>query len=105
MSEEGAEALADQPLADVVVAVAVRAEGRFRVVRVECAKSVEAHARIDVREQRVERSAIGDVHARRVEVTRVEAEPEPLVPAERVEDRRELVEPASARAPPPGRAL
>src|SRR5436190_1196195 len=73
--DERAEPLADQPVADVVVSVAVRAEWRPRVVRVERAQPVEADACIDVVEERIERRAIRDVDARRVQMAGVEADP------------------------------
>jgi hypothetical protein len=45
--EEDPELLAHQPVADVVVAVAVRAERRLRVVHVEAAQAVEADRAVE----------------------------------------------------------
>src|SRR5919204_2187336 len=97
VSEERAESFTHQPFADVLVAVPVRAEGRLRVVRVQCAQAVEADLLVQVVEQRVECGGVRRGDARDVEVGRVETDAEPLVAVELVEDRRELVEGAPDR--------
>ncbi len=97
MGEEHAELLAHEPLEDVVVAIAVRAEGRLRVVDVEAADPVETDPLVDLVEEPIDLITIGDVIARRVEVAGVEAEPEPGMLPDPVDDRRELVDGASDR--------
>ncbi|MFL5978363.1 MAG: hypothetical protein ACJ76O_07035, partial [Gaiellaceae bacterium] len=42
VGEEDAEVFAEQPGADVVLAVAIRAERRLRVVRVKCPQPVKS---------------------------------------------------------------
>src|SRR5437879_4864801 len=46
--EEDAQPFADQALADVVVAIAIRSERCFGVVRVQCTQSVEPDAPVEV---------------------------------------------------------
>ena len=78
--------------------VAIRPERRLRVVDVQRAQAVEADLLVDLVEQAVERRGIGDVVARRVQVARVEAEAEPGVPPEPVDDHRQLVDRAADRS-------
>jgi len=59
--EERAEPLAHQSVADVLVAVAVRAERRLRVVRVQCPEPVEADPVVELGDRAVECAAVGDV--------------------------------------------
>src|SRR3954447_2337009 len=103
--EEHADPFAHHAVPDVVVAVAVRAERRLRVVRMEHAQPIEADPRVDVAQKRVVRVGVGDVHTGHVEVTGVETDPEALVPAERVEQHSELVDRSSDRAAGSGRVL
>src|SRR5215831_2894754 len=103
--EEHPQAVAHQPVADVVVAVAVRPEWRLRVVRVQRAQPVEPDALVNLLEAGVPRLWIGHVDTGDVEVTRVEADAEPLVPVERVEQDRELVDRAADRAARAGGVL
>src|SRR4029078_5137884 len=77
--EEDRHPLADQAVAGVVVPVAVRAERRLRVVRVQAAQSVEADVAVELLQHAVELGPVGDVVARRPEVARVEADAEALV--------------------------
>ena len=72
--------------------VAVRAERCLCVVRVQQTQAVESDARVEVVEEAVERRSIGDVDAGDEQVAGVEANPQALVAAERVEDDDELVE-------------
>jgi hypothetical protein len=59
MSEEDAELLAHQPVADVVVPVAVRPERRLRVVHVQAAQAVEPDALVELADQLVEHCLVG----------------------------------------------
>src|SRR6266550_4256835 len=97
MCEEDSEPFADQPRSDVVVAVAIRSERRFRIVRMQCAQSIKADAGVEVLEQNIHYGRICDVDARNEEMTRVEANTEALVPPECSEDRGELVDRAADR--------
>src|SRR5580765_5625738 len=64
MREEDSQPFPDQPVADVVVPVAVRAERRLGVVGVQCTQAIQADAVVEVGEQGVEDNGIGDVDAR-----------------------------------------
>ena len=55
MTEECREPVADEPLADELVAIAVRAERRLRVVHVEDSQPLEPHPSIEVVDCRFER--------------------------------------------------
>ena len=55
VAEEGREPVADEPPADELVAVAVRAERRLRVVHVQDAEPIEPDARVEIGERVVER--------------------------------------------------
>src|SRR3954454_23710086 len=90
--------LAELARADVGVAVAVRPEGSSRVVEVQRAEAVEADLGVEVVEDACEASRRGDVVARGVQVAGVEAAPEPLAAAARLEQRRQLAERAPERA-------
>ena len=81
--------------------VAIRAEGRVGVVDVQAAQPIEPDRVVEVRERLVERVGVGDVDARDPPVARVEADPEPLVPVEAVEQRGELVDGTPDRAAGP----
>ena len=105
VGEEDAEAVADQPLADVRVPVAVRAERGGRVVHVQDAEPVEADAAVHLRYDLVEPGRVGHVVARDPQVARVEADAEPRVPVEPVDEDRELVEGAPDRAARAGGVL
>jgi hypothetical protein len=105
MCQEDAEILAEQAFADVVVAVAVRAERRLRVVRVQRAQSVESDQLVELSEDAIELLAVGHVVAGGVEMARIEADPEPLVPVERRIERRELFHRAADRVSGAGRVL
>ena len=103
--EEHADALAHLALEHVRVPVAVRAERRRAVVDVQRAQPVEADRRVHLGDDRVERGAVGHVVAGGVQVARVEADAEPLVAVERVDELRELVDRAADRAAGAGRVL
>ena len=105
MREEGAEALAELALEHVRVPVAVRAERRRRVVDVQRAQPVEPDPVVDLGERRRHGVRIADVDSRDVEVAGVEADAEPRVAVERVDERRELVDRAADRAAGAGRVL
>jgi hypothetical protein len=90
--EEDAELLAHQAVADVLVAVAVRAERRLRVVHVQAAQALDADVPAELPEQVVERGRLGDVVAGREQVARIEADAEPLVAVDRLVDRRKLLQ-------------
>ena len=91
------ELFAEQALADVVVPVAVRSERRLRVVDVQGAQPLEADPLVDLGEHAVELLPLRDVVAGDVEVTGVEADAEPLVCAQGVVERGELLERAADR--------
>jgi len=82
MCEENPKPFADQPLPDVVVAVAIRSERRLGIVRVKCAEAVEPDAPVEVVEERGPRRRIRYVDAGREEMARVERPIVPPVPAE-----------------------
>ena len=105
MREEDSEPFPDQPVADVVVPVAVRAQRRLGIVGMQRAQAVEADPVVEVGEQCVKTTVVGDVDAGHEEVARVEADAEPFVAPERVEDERELVERAADRSAGAGRVL
>ena len=79
MGEEDPEFVAEQAFADVVVAVAVGPERGLRIVHVQRSQLVEADLLVDLGEHPVELFALRDVVTGRVEMARVEADPEPLV--------------------------
>jgi hypothetical protein len=97
MREKDTELVAEETLADVRMAVAVRAEGRGRVVDVQRPQAIEADPRIDVLQKGVESSPVGHVDARDPEVARVEAEAEPRVASETLHEDGELVHGTSHR--------
>src|SRR6059036_3136657 len=76
VTDEDAELLAHQTVEEVRVAVAVRAERRRRVVDVQRAKPLEPDQLVHPFEHPVELPAVGDVVARRVEMARIEADPQ-----------------------------
>jgi hypothetical protein len=88
--EEDAEPLAHEPGADVRMAIAVRAERRSGVVHVQAAQPVEADLCLHLGDCLVEDSRIGDVDPRDPEVAGVEAESEPRMPVEPVDEGGEL---------------
>ena len=69
VGEEDADLLTEQPLPDGGVAVAVRAELRFRVVDVEATQPFEPDAGVDVGDGCGERPGVRDVDAGREPVT------------------------------------
>ena len=88
----------DEPLPEVLVAVAVRAERHLRVVDVQAAQATEGDGPRDGADDGV-RLVEGLVrHTGREEMLGVEADPEPSVPRGELEDAGELVETASDRA-------
>src|SRR6185503_11529939 len=95
--EEDAELVPDEALADVRVAVAVRAEPRQRVVHVQHAEPVEPDPVVDLLDEPIELVPVGHVVAGHPEVAGVEADAEPRVRAEPVDDDRELVDRAPDR--------
>ena len=106
MGEEGAEALADEPLADVRVPVAVRAERRGGVVDVQRAEPVEADPPVDLRHE--PRRARRDPSRRTPETQRWHESrqiAEPRVPVEPLDEHRELLHRAPDRAAGAGRVL
>src|SRR5437588_1581498 len=105
MREEDAEAFAHHALADVVVAVAVRAERRLRVVCMQRTEAIEADPLVDVAQCGVERFGVGDVDTGDVPVAGVQADAEPPVSPERVEDHGQLVDRAPDRPPGARRVL
>src|SRR5919197_736521 len=74
-------------------------------VGVEDAQPVETDSLIHLVEHGVERGSLCHVDAGDVEVARVEAEAEALVPSERVEEHRELVDRTADRSAGPRRVL
>jgi hypothetical protein len=86
--EEGAEAFAHLAAADVRVPVAVRPKWRGRVIHVQGTQPVEPDLAVDLVEQRIERRHVGHVVARRVEVARIEADPEPRMALKPLEQKR-----------------
>ena len=78
--------------------VAVRAQLGGGVVHVEAAEAVQADPLVDLDERRVVGRRVGDVDARDPEVAGVEAEPEPRMAVEPVDERGELVDRAADRA-------
>src|SRR5262245_3026806 len=105
VAQEDRELVADQPFADVRVAVAVRAERRLRVVHVERPQPVEPDQPIEVVEEPVQDGGVGDVVAGRPEVARVEADAEPGMAVEPLDECRELLERATDRVAGAGRVL
>src|SRR5690606_36916897 len=105
MRQEGAEPLADLALADVLVAIAVRAERCLRVVEVDRAKSLGADRLVELLEPVVEHRAIGHVDAAHPPVARVEAHAEARVAIGRLDELRELVDVAPDRAALPRAVL
>src|SRR3954465_14161154 len=97
MGDEDAQVLAEHPVADVVVAVAVGAEWRLRVVHVQRAKAIEADLLVLLGEHLVELLLTSDVVTGDVEVAGVEADAEALVLPECAVERGELVDRASDR--------
>ena len=98
MGEEDTELLSQQAVADVLVPVEVRAEGCFGVVHMQAAQPVEPDQPVDVLHDAVELGGVGDVVPGDVEVARVEADAEPRVPVEALDEDGELFERASDRA-------
>ena len=90
MTEEGREPVADEPVADELMSVAVRPERGLRVVRVEYANPLDPDARVEIRESLVEARRVRDVDTRRPPVARVETEAEPRVPVDGVGESGEL---------------
>src|SRR6476660_4816205 len=103
--QEDAELLAELPLEDVRVPVAVRGEWRRGVVDVQRPEPVEADRRVELVETRVERCRVGHVHAGDPEMARVEADAEPRVATEPIVDRCELLDRAPDRPPGAGGVL
>ena len=103
--EEDAELVAHQALADVVVTVAVRAQGRLRVVHVQCLEAVEPDLFVHFLYDAVQLVSVGDVVARGVQVARVEADADARVAVEAVDERGELVDRAADRVARAGRVL
>jgi hypothetical protein len=71
----------------------------------EQAEAVEPDAVVDLAQQDLVDLCVGDVDSRDVEVARVEADAEPFVPSERLEQQHELVHRAADRAAGSGRVL
>ena len=90
MAEEGCEPVADEALADELVAIAIRAERCLRVVHVEDAEAVEPDRGVELLERGVERGGIGHVDAGGPPVAGVETDAEPRVAIRRVRERGEL---------------
>src|SRR5262245_44900198 len=105
MGEEDPELVAHEALADVVVAVAVRAERFLRVVDVQGLEAVEADLVVHVFYDAVQLPSVSYVVAGRVEMARVEADAEVRVTVEPVDDGRELVDGASDRTARSGGVL
>ena len=77
MREKDAELLAHQPVADVVVAISVRAEGRLRVVHVQAAQPLEPELLVELGDRGLECGLVGHVDARGPPVAGVDADTEP----------------------------
>src|SRR5947207_55217 len=103
MREECAEVFADQPLPDIRVPVAIRAERGRAVVDVEGTQPVEAQTLVDLVYQLVDRLRVGDVVAGGEEMARVEAHAEARMAVELLEQYFELVERAADRSAGAGR--
>src|SRR6185503_15502363 len=97
--------LADLPLTDVGVAVAVRAERDHRVVDVQAAEALDADHAVELVEDAVD--AAGLVHriARGKEVLGVQAEGEAALVADAVEHGAKLLERPPDRVPGSGGVL
>src|SRR4051812_7209062 len=100
--EEHSELLAELPLEDVRVPVAVRAEGRGGVVDVQSLQPVEADRGLQLVEAGVQSGRVGHIYAGHPEVAGVEADAEPRVPSHPLVDRGELLDRAADRAARPG---
>src|SRR3954452_21380626 len=85
--------------------VAVRAEVRLRVVHVQALQSLEADGGDALVEHRLDSLRRADLEARREEVTRVQADANPVVPAAALNEVRELGERTAERALRPRRVL
>jgi hypothetical protein len=105
VAEEGGEAVPEDAAGDDVVAVAVGAERCLRVVHVQHPHALQPDACVEIAERRRERLHPGDVDARCPPVAGVEADAEPRVGVEHVEERGELGHGAADRAARPGRVL
>jgi glutamyl-tRNA synthetase len=105
LGQEDTEALADLALEDVRVPIAVRAERGRAVVDVERAEAIEPDRLGDLIDEPAEHDGIGDVVPARVEVAGVEADPEPRMAVEHVEQAGELGDRASDRGARPGAVL
>src|SRR5215212_11606737 len=86
VSQEDAELLAEQTLADVRVPVAVRAERRLGVVDVQRTQPVEADPLVELVEDAIQLVRLGYVVAGHEQVARVEADAEERVAAEPVDE-------------------
>ena len=90
-------ALADLAVAEVHVAVAVRAERVHRVVAVQRAEPVEPDDAVELVQHLGQVVRGADVVARGEQVAGVEADAEPLVPAGDLDQPRQLLERAPER--------
>ena len=95
--ERGHPALADLAVAEVHVAVAVRAERVHRVVAVQRAEPVEPDDAVELVEHLGQVVRGADVVARGEQVAGVQADAEPLVPAGDLDQPRQLLERAPER--------
>ena len=105
VAEENAHACGDLALAEVRVAVAVRAERRRGVVHVQRPQPVEADPLLDLVDAGVQRRAVRHVDARDPQVAGVEADAEPRVPVEVVHEDRQFVDRAADGPAGSGRVL
>ena len=105
VAEEGRETVAEDAFGDDLVPVDVRAERRLRVVDVEQAEPLEPDPRVELAERLLERARVGDVDSRGPPVAGVEADAEPRVRVERVEEGGELRHRAADRAARAGGVL
>src|SRR3954454_17528129 len=92
VGEEGAETLAHHPFEDIRVAVEVRSERGGAVVDMERPYAVDAEVVVDLLDERLDGLGVGDVVAGGKEMARVEADAEPRVRVEPVDEYRELVD-------------
>jgi len=97
MCEEDPQVFAEHAVADVRVPVSVRGQRSLRVVRVQGAQPFEADVLVDLGEHAIELGSPRDVVPGRVEVARVEADPEPVMPAECLVQRGQLLDRAPDR--------
>src|SRR5829696_750862 len=103
--QEGAHPLAELALEHVRVPVAVRPERRGRVVDMQRSEAVEPDPLLHLLEDAAEGLRLPDLDPRHVEMARVEADPQPRMALEGVEDDGELVDRAADRAAGAGRVL